>query len=137
MQTHAEKSGEMVERILKGVEEEYFVNIAHKLARHHHEKWNGMGYPDHLKGEEIPLEARIMAIADVYDALVSKRCYKEAMSFEKAYEVMIESMGSHFDPQLEEVFIKSREKLEAYYSAPGFQGGGQSRVVLPISGSTS
>ena len=76
-----------------------------------------MGYPDKLKGEEIPLESRIMAIADVYDALVSKRCYKEPMSFEQAYNVMIESMGSHFDPKLEQVFILSREKLEEYYSS--------------------
>lgn len=57
-----------------------------------------------------------MAVADVYDALVSKRCYKEPMSFEQAYSVMMESMGSHFDPQLEEVFVKSRGKLEEYYS---------------------
>ena len=57
-----------------------------------------------------------MAVADVYDALVSKRCYKDPMSFEEAYNVMIESMGSHFDPQMQEVFVKSREKLEAYYA---------------------
>lgn len=115
MQSHAAKSGELVESILGGVEEDYFVNLAKNVARHHHEKWNGAGYPDKLKGEEIPMEARIMAIADVYDALVSKRCYKEAMSFEQAYSVMMESMGSHFDPQLEDVFAKSRDKLEAYY----------------------
>lgn len=116
MQTHAPRSGELVESILKDVEDEYFVKIAKNMARHHHEKWNGAGYPDHKKGEDIPLEARIMAVADVYDALVSKRCYKEAMSFEEAYKVMMESMGSHFDPQMEEVFVKSRMKLEAYYS---------------------
>ena len=116
MQTHAEKSGELVESILKDVEDEYFVNVAKNMARHHHEKWNGAGYPDHLKGEDIPMEARIMAVADVYDALVSKRCYKEAMSFEQAYEVMMDSMGSHFDPQLKDVFEKSRKKLEEYYS---------------------
>ena len=75
-----------------------------------------MGYPMGLSGEHTPLEARIMAIADVYDALVSKRCYKEAMSFSKAYEIIIESMGSHFDPSLEQVFIMSRDKLESYYS---------------------
>lgn len=116
MQTHAPRSGELVESILKDVEDEYFVTIAKNMARHHHEKWNGAGYPDHKKGEDIPLEARIMAVADVYDALVSKRCYKEAMSFEQAYRVMTESMGSHFDPQMEEVFVKSRKKLEEYYS---------------------
>lgn len=116
MQTHAARSEELVESILEELEDEYFVNIAKNVARHHHEKWNGAGYPDHLKGDAIPMEARIMAIADVYDALVSKRCYKEAMSFEQAYQVMMESMGSHFDPQMEQIFVKSREKLEKYYS---------------------
>lgn len=115
MQTHTVKSEALVESILKGVEEEHLVKMAMNVARHHHEKWNGFGYPDKLKGEEIPLEARIMAVADVYDALVSKRCYKEPMSFEKAAEVMIESMGSHFDPQLEQVFLLSRVRLEEYY----------------------
>jgi HD-GYP domain-containing protein (c-di-GMP phosphodiesterase class II) len=90
--------------------------MAYDVARFHHEKWNGRGYPAGLKDTEIPLAARIMAVADVYDALVSKRCYKEAMSFEQAYNVMMESMGSHFDPKLEEVFVKSRKKLEEYYS---------------------
>ena len=116
MKTHAEKSAEIIEKILRGVEEEHFVNVAANVARYHHEKWNGQGYPMGLSREKIPLEARIMAIADVYDALVSKRCYKDAMSFEKAYEIIMESMGSHFDPSLEEVFVKSRDKLEAYYS---------------------
>ena len=119
MQTHAEKSALLVESILKGVEEEHFVRVAMNVAKYHHEKWNGSGYPEQLKGDAIPLEARIMAIADVYDALVSKRCYKEAMSFAKAFQVMEESMGSHFDPQMEQVFLLSREKLEAYYRDAG------------------
>ena len=89
MQTHTIKSEALVESILKGVEEEHLVSIAMNVARHHHEKWNGFGYPDMLKGEDIPIEARIMAIADVYDALVSKRCYKEPMSFEKAAEAYL------------------------------------------------
>lgn len=118
MQTHAEKSALLVESILKGVEEEHFVRVAIHVAKYHHEKWNGTGYPAHLKGEEIPIEARIMAIADVYDALVSKRCYKEGMSFEQAFGVMEESMGSHFDPNLELVFLLSRKKLEDYYRRP-------------------
>lgn len=116
MKTHAEKSAHMVESILRGVEEEQFVNVAVNIAKYHHEKWNGMGYPDGLKGEEIPLEARIMAVADVYDALVSKRCYKEPMSFEDAYKVMIDSMGSHFDPNLEAPFNNCRAELEEYYT---------------------
>lgn len=116
MKTHAEKSAEIVENILRGVEEEHFDNVAVNVARYHHEKWNGQGYPMGLSGEDIPLEARIMAIADVYDALVSKRCYKEPMSFSKAYDIIIESMGSHFDPGLEPVFTLSRGRLEAYYA---------------------
>lgn len=115
MKTHAEKSGEIVLNILDGVEGQRFVDVAYKLARHHHERWDGKGYPDGLAGEDIPLEARIMAIADVYDALVSKRCYKEAMSYEKANDVMLENMGSQFDPMFEQVFVKCREKLEEYY----------------------
>lgn len=116
MKTHAEKSAHMVESILRGVEEEHFVNVAVNIAKHHHEKWNGMGYPNGLKGEEIPLEARIMAVADVYDALVSKRCYKDPMSFEEAYKVMVDSMGTHFDPNLLPAFEHARPKLEAYYT---------------------
>lgn len=116
MKTHAEKSAEIIENILRGVEEDHFVNVAVNVARHHHEKWDGTGYPKRLSGEQIPLEARIMAIADVYDALVSKRCYKEAMSFSNAYDIIIESMGSQFDPGLKPVFVLSRNKLEAYYA---------------------
>ena len=63
----------------------------------------------------IPIEARIMAIADVYDALVSKRCYKEAMSYDKAKDIMIEGMGTQFDPNMEKIFLECCDKLEAYY----------------------
>lgn len=117
MKSHAAKSADIVEEILRGVEEDAFVDVAANVARYHHEKWNGKGYPTGLAGEDIPLEARIMAIADVYDALVSKRCYKEAMSFEKANEIILESFGEHFDPALKEMYVLSRNKLEAYYSA--------------------
>lgn len=115
MKTHAPKSGELVVQLLGDVETKEFINVAKNIARYHHEKWNGMGYPDGLKETEIPLEARIMAIADVYDALVSKRCYKDSMSFEKAYDVMMESMGNHFDPSMKEVVTICREQLENYY----------------------
>ena len=82
---------------------------------------DGSGYPEHLEGDKIPLEARIMAIADVYDALVSKRVYKESMSFEQADTIMMESMGKHFDKQLEKYYISARPKLEAYYTSLGEQ----------------
>ncbi|MBR4799954.1 MAG: HD domain-containing protein, partial [Clostridia bacterium] len=90
--------------------------IAENAAHYHHERFDGSGYPDGLKGEEIPLEARIMAIADVYDALVSKRVYKESYSFEKADEIILEGMGTQFDPMLEKYYAAARPKLEEYYA---------------------
>ncbi|MCR5716711.1 MAG: HD domain-containing protein [Lachnospiraceae bacterium] len=115
MKRHAEKSGEFVDIILQDVEEEHFVKIAHNIARYHHERWDGRGYPEGLVGEMIPLEARLMAIADVYDALVSSRSYKRPLDFEEAAQIMIDGMGSQFDPNMLSVFLGCREKLEAYY----------------------
>ncbi len=120
MKTHAVKSGEFVNIILNDVEEEHFVKVAYNVARHHHERWDGRGYPDGLVGEMIPLEARIMAIADVYDALVSKRCYKQPMSFDKAASIMLEGMGTQFDPNMYTAFLACREQLEDYYRS--YQG---------------
>lgn len=120
MKTHSEHSGEIVNLILRDVEEESFVNTAFNVARYHHERWDGMGYPEGKAGgragEGIPVEARIMSVADVYDALVSKRCYKEPMSFEQAYKIMIDGMGKQFDPDLKEIFEACRKNLEQYYS---------------------
>lgn len=117
MKTHSTISGQMVRILLEGVEEESLVQTAYRLARHHHERWDGKGYPDGLVGETIPLEARIMAVADVYDALVSKRVYKEPMSYEKAASIMYEGMGTQFDPNMRIVFLRCRKELEDYYSA--------------------
>ena len=86
-------------------------------AHYHHEKVNGKGYPEGLVGDEIPIEARIMALADVFDALVSKRCYKEAFSYDKAFEIIKNDAGTHFDVALSNIFIQCRKKLEAYYEA--------------------
>ena len=115
MKTHSTKSGEMVMMLLDGVEEERFVNVAYNVARYHHERWDGRGYPEGLVGSQIPLEARIMSVADVYDALVSKRVYKEPMSFEKSAAIMCENMGTQFDPNMKSVFLGCREKLQQYY----------------------
>ena len=117
MKTHSVLSGQMVKILLEGVEEESLVRTAYRLARHHHERWDGKGYPDGLVGETIPLEARIMAVADVYDALVSKRVYKEPMSFEQAARIMCEGMGTQFDPNMRVVFLRCRKDLEQYYAA--------------------
>lgn len=115
MKKHAEEGARIVENILRGVEEYSFVEIAKNVAHYHHEKWNGKGYPEGLSGTDIPVEARIMALADVFDALVSKRCYKEAFSYDKAFAIIKESMGEHFDPELGRIFLECRTDLEALY----------------------
>lgn len=119
MKTHSAAGAKMVETILADVEDDDFIKVAVNIAKYHHEKWDGTGYPEHLSKENIPLEARIMAIVDVYDALVSKRCYKEKMSFEEANKVIFESMGSHFDPSLRKYYEMARPELEEYYQSQG------------------
>ena len=115
MKVHAKVGAHIVEKALKGIEDEDFLEVAKNMAHYHHEKWDGNGYPDGLTGEEIPLEARIMALADVFDALVSKRCYKDRYSYEEAFGIIEESLGTHFDPELGKIFMKCRPQLEAYY----------------------
>lgn len=117
MKVHAGKGAEIVGKALYGLEDEDFMDVAKNIARFHHEKWNGRGYPEGLQGEDIPLEARIMAFADVFDALVSKRCYKERYTFDEAFEIMENSLGSHFDPKLGAAFLKCRKELEAFYDS--------------------
>lgn len=116
MKIHPVVGGYLVKQILSGAEEDEFVQIAYNVAKFHHEKVNGKGYPDGLKGDEIPIEARIMALADVFDALVSKRCYKDAFSYEKAFEIIKEDSGSHFDSTLAAVFLNCKNELIDYYN---------------------
>ena len=90
-----------------------YIKITADIATHHHEKWDGSGYPDNLKGEEIPLCARIMAIADVFDALVSPRVYKSPMTYDEAYKIIEEGAGTHFDPIIAQEFLSIKEKTSA------------------------
>lgn len=117
MKTHPEKGAYIVAKILHNSDDKQFRKIAENVAHYHHEKWDGTGYPAGLSGEEIPLEARIMALADVFDALVSKRCYKEKYSFDKAFSIIEESLGKHFDAELGKIFLQQRTALEAYYES--------------------
>jgi cyclic di-GMP phosphodiesterase len=89
-----------------------FLKHAKDIALYHQEKWDGTGYPEGLAGEQIPISARIMAVADVYDALVSRRVYKKAMSHEKAVGIMIEGKGKHFDPDLIDAFLELQEEFQ-------------------------
>ena len=84
-------------------DESYFLSVAREIVISHHEKWNGSGYPNKLSGKEIPLSGRLMAIADVYDALISRRPYKESYPHEVALETILRDVGTHFDPTLVEL----------------------------------
>ena len=108
MKRHASEGGRVIREVLSGVAEEKYLSFAADIATFHHERWDGRGYPQGLSGEEIPLSARIMAIADVFDALISERCYKKAMPTEKAFAIIQEEAGTHFDPNLAMVFIKHK-----------------------------
>ena len=112
MKRHASEGGVVIRKILEGVTDEDYLNFASDIATYHHERWDGSGYPKGLKEDKIPLSARIMAIADVFDALVSERCYKQKMPFEEAINIIKEESGSHFDPQLVEVFLAHQEKYQ-------------------------
>ena len=112
---HPVKSAEIIERALTGIEDEQLLITAKNIAKYHHERMDGTGYPERLSGQDIPLEARIMAIADVYDALVSERCYKAPMAFEDAFNTIEDSMGTQFDPALNRYFISCRQEIEAFY----------------------
>ena len=117
MKLHAQKGAGIVARILQNSDDLPFKNIAVNMAHYHHEKWDGTGYPCGLAQEEIPLEARIMALADVFDALVSKRVYKEQFSYDRAFGMIAEASGSHFDPSLCRAFLQCRMPIETLYNS--------------------
>ena len=111
MKTHTTAGGEIIDQVIEKVPESSYLIEAKNLAEFHHEKWNGKGYPHGLMGEDIPLSARIMAVADVFDALVSERVYKKAFPFEKAMSIIKEDAGTHFDPNVAEAFIQSADRV--------------------------
>ncbi|MCH5196544.1 MAG: HD domain-containing protein [Oscillospiraceae bacterium] len=111
MKTHTSAGEELLVHAKDELGESEYLNMAADMAAFHHEKWNGKGYPYGKSGEEIPLCARIMAVADVFDALTSKRCYKEAMPLEKAYAIIREGSGSHFDPAVVEAFFVAADEI--------------------------
>ncbi|MGN0384336.1 MAG: histidine kinase N-terminal 7TM domain-containing protein [Lachnospiraceae bacterium] len=113
IKTHPKVGSQIIEEILRGMESEEYIKIAKEVALYHHEKWNGTGYPVGLRGSKIPLCARIMAVADVYDALRSKRTYKESFSKEKSRQIIEEGAGIHFDPVIVQVFLDNINEIEA------------------------
>ncbi len=113
MRSHSAKGANVISDILHDIGPSKYLETAKDMANYHHEKWNGSGYPIGLKGEEIPLCARIMAVADVYDALRSRRCYKEGMSKEKSFQIIKDGSGTHFDPDIVQIFEENIEEIEA------------------------
>ncbi|MCM1191179.1 MAG: HD domain-containing protein, partial [Acetatifactor muris] len=113
MKTHTTAGEELLTHAKAELGESGYLNTAVEMAAYHHEWWNGKGYPYGISGEEIPLCARIMAVADVFDALTSKRCYKDAMPLEKAYVIIREESGTHFDPAVVEAFFAVTEHVES------------------------
>ena len=106
MSTHAELGAKTLMEIYEGVEKNDFINMAIDIAYYHHENWDGTGYPKGLKGQEIPLAARIVKVVDVFDALIGERIYKEALPLEEGLKNMEEGSGKYFDPDIIQVFLK-------------------------------
>ena len=111
MKEHAAKGGEIIRTAFHNLKDPEFRRIAYEVARYHHEKYNCKGYPDGLSGEQIPLHARIMAIADVFDAVSQKRCYRDAIPLEESFAIIEKGSGTDFDPNLARLFLDAREDV--------------------------
>ena len=113
MKSHTKEGERIIDQIASRTDDIEFLHNARLFAGSHHERWDGKGYPSGLKGADIPLQGRIMAIADVYDALISERPYKKAFTAEEAARIIIEGSGTQFDPALVDVFKEVKDQLEA------------------------
>lgn len=111
MKHHALEGGRIVSDIIGLTDDKEYVQIAVDMAQSHHERWDGMGYPNHLANEQIPLSARLMAIADVFDALVFERCYRKSIPISEAFSIIESEAGTHFDPILVNEFLKIKDEL--------------------------
>ena len=115
MKDHAALGGKIIQETFGHLLDVEYETMAYQVARHHHEKWNGKGYPDGLKGVEIPLCARIMAVADVFDAVSSNRCYRDALPLETCYDIIRKGRGEDFDPDVVDAFLSDTDQVEQIY----------------------
>ncbi len=115
MKTHASLGGDILLELYEKTGSSY-LKVGYEIARHHHEKWDGSGYPDKLQGDEIPVSARIMALADVYDAMSSKRCYKESYRHDAIKKIIAQESGSHFDPRVVKAFFRQEDIWISVYN---------------------
>ncbi len=116
MKQHTILGAETLNKVKARYPSNQFLNLGASIVKHHHERWDGTGYPDRLSGESIPVCARILALADVYDALRSKRVYKEAMSHTAACQIIADESGRQFDPEMVEVFLEHHRDFERIFS---------------------
>ncbi|HQJ05756.1 MAG TPA: HD domain-containing phosphohydrolase, partial [Spirochaetota bacterium] len=112
MKNHTIFGQQRLSSIVRMSRKKSFLVLAAALAENHHEKWDGTGYPNKKKGFEIPLSARILAVADVYDALRKKRTYKDSLSHEQAMKIIVDGKNKHFDPVIVDIFIENNELLD-------------------------
>ncbi|HBB18875.1 MAG TPA: phosphohydrolase [Ruminococcus sp.] len=113
MKTHTTAGRDIISQAIDLVPNSGYLDEARNLAAYHHEKWDGSGYPNGMAGEEIPLSARVMAVADVFDALVSKRSYKKPFTFEEAMQIIKDGSGKHFDPLIVDAFVGAEEDIRS------------------------
>ena len=111
MKTHTTAGGKIISSLIDKVPDSDYLYEAKNLAMYHHEKWNGKGYPSGLAGEDIPLSARVMAVADVFDALISNRCYKKGFPYDKALGIIREERGRQFDPKIVDAFFAAEDQI--------------------------
>lgn len=116
MKTHAKRGGKIIKETFGHIADDEYEEMAYEVAMHHHEKWNGKGYPDGLSEKDIPLCARIMAIADVFDAVSAKRCYRDALPLEECFKIIENGKGTDFDPVITDVFLDKKEKIVEVYN---------------------
>lgn len=117
MKRHAATGAEIIQNSFVNLGNPELLKISYEVARYHHEKWNGLGYPEGLSGEEIPLHARVMAIADVFDAVSARRIYREALPLEECFAIIEQGVGTDFDPELAQLFLDAKEEVIRVYEA--------------------
>ena len=116
MKGHAAAGGRIIRETFGHLFDSEYESMAYQVARYHHEKWNGQGYPDGLAGEDIPLCARIMAVADVFDPVSSRRCYRDAMPLEQCFRIIQQGRGVDFDPDVVDAFLMNLDKVKEIFT---------------------
>lgn len=133
MKTHTEIGGRLLKEVYDQTGSSYLL-LAYEIAMYHHERWDGNGYPQGLAGENIPLPARMMALADVFDALISRRSYKEPFPYATAREIVLEGRGKHFDPAMVDAFLRTEAQWQAVVEKYGEEKESREGFLVGVAG---